>query len=315
MQKELTLLEKYFPTEWEQLILPLRIKTILEETKNKSGYRLLLHSSPGTGKSTTSRLICKGPEYDVLYLSGSNDFNISVLRDKVYTFASGMSVMKKQKVIIIDEADRIRNDLQDAFKILLDKATNASFIFITNEISKINEAVKSRCTNLDYDFTNSDLLEHKKNFINFIVKVCKDENIQYDNPGVKYLFQTNFPDFRHVLVQLQQIKDSKDTLTIEAIKKFSESGKQMIELYTFLMNLNLDAKEFYFEASKFKGKEQECLTSLGEPFFQYLNDKGLYDQTLNSAIIVSKYSNMYLSTINKFTTFLSCLVELKTIFR
>jgi hypothetical protein len=50
------------------------------------------------------------------------------------SFASGMSVMQKQKTVIIDEAENIRNNLFDAFKIILDKCVNVNFIFITNEI-------------------------------------------------------------------------------------------------------------------------------------------------------------------------------------
>ena len=55
--------------------------------------------------------------------------------------------------------------------------------------------------------------------------------------------------------------------------------------------------------------------SLGEPFFQYLNNKNQYEKTLESALVVSKYSNMYVTSINKFLTLMSCIIELKSLFR
>jgi len=314
-QKKITLLEKYFPKTWDDLILPKRIKKILSENREKSGYRLLLHSSPGTGKTTTSRLICQGTENEIMYLSGSNDFNIELFRSKVMSFASAMSVLKKQKTIIIDESENIRDNLQDAFKIILDKCVGVNFIFITNEVEKINDAIRSRCTNIEYDFGNDDLIEQKQNFIAFAIKICKDENILYDNKGLKALFNLNFPDFRHLLINLQQIQDANENVTFENVSKFSESGKQIIELYEIVENPAINGKDLYSELTKFKGKEKECFLSLGEPFFTYLNKKNLFDKTLSVAIIVSKYSDSYVISINKFVTLMACIIELKSLFK
>lgn len=313
--KQITLLEKYFPKTWEDLILPLRIKSILSENRDKKGFRLLLHSSPGTGKTTTSRIMTTGDNFQVMYLSGSNDFNIETFRNKVVGFASGMSVLKKQKTIIIDESENIRDNLQDAFKIILDQCVSVNFIFITNEVSKMNEAIRSRCTNIEYDFSGDDLIEQQRNFINFAINICKSENIVYDKQGIKALYQLNFPDFRHLLVNLQQIQDSKESVTIEAIKRFSESGKRITELYDIVENPAINGKDLYAEMTKFKGKEKECFLSLGEPFFEYLNEKNFYDKTLEVAIIISRYCDSYNTTINKFVCLLSCIVELKSLFR
>jgi replication factor C subunit 3/5 len=314
-QKQITLLQKYFPKTWDDLILPVRIKTILTENRNKIGYRLLLHSSPGTGKTTTSRLICQGTDNEILYLSGSNNFNTELFNSKVMGFAGGMSVLKKQKTIIIDEAENIADKLQDAFKILLDQCKSVNFIFITNEVEKMNDAIRSRCTNIDYDFANDDLTEQKQNFVKFAINICNEENIKFDNKGLKALFDLNFPDFRHLLVNLQQIQDANEDITFETIRKFSESGKQMLDLYAIIQNPAINGKELYGELTKFKSKEKECLLSLGEPFFEFLNTNDLYDKTLDVAIIISKYSDSYVMSINKFVTLMACIIELKSLFR
>ena len=313
---EITILERYFPQTFEDLLLPVRIKNILNKNINKIGYRLLLFSSPGTGKTTTSRLMTQDKiKNEILYLSGSNDFNIETLRGKIMSFASGMSVLQKQKTIIIDEFENIRDNLQDSFKIILDKCVTVNFIFITNEVEKVNEAVKSRCTCIDYDFVNLDLEEQKKNFINFAIKVCNEEKIVYDKLGMRSLFQLNFPDFRHLLVDLQQIQDSNESVTLDSIKKLSESAKMDLELYKIVETPSILGKEFFVEISKYKTKERDALLSLGEPFFQYLNEKELFEKTLNAAIIVSKYSDSFMNSMNKFVTLMSCVIELKTLFR
>ena len=313
MEKELTLLEKYYPKTFEDLILPTRVKNILLKTKDKSNVRILLYSGPGTGKTTSSRILTLGG--DNLYLSGSNDVTIDVLRQKVMTFAGGMSVMRKQKNIIIDECDRLKPIIQDAFKIIIDTTPSVNYYFMTNNIEDIIGPLRSRFTNIDYDFSGDDLIEQKKLYINFILMVCKNENIVYENSGIKLLFQLNYPDFRHILVLSQQLIDSKESATVENIKKFSESGKQIKELYELIENPKINEKLLYTELTKFKGKEKDCFLSLGEPFFEYLNSKDLFEKTLDSAIIVSKYSNVFVTSINKFTDLFSCVIELKTLFR
>lgn len=310
------LMELYFPKTWDDIKLPTRVKSLLTEMQEKPGYRLLMYSSPGCGKTSTARLMVNNPDkYEVQYLSGSNDFKIDTLRNKVMQFATGFSVLQKHKVVIIDECENIRNDLQDAFKILLDQAKNVSFIFITNEIEKVNSAIRSRCTQIEYDFSGEDLVEQQNNFIKFAVKICKEQNIEYENAAIKQLYIRLFPDFRHLIVSLQQIKDSKQSLTLSSVKAMSDNGKQMKELYDLVLDLQLSQKQLYENASKFKGKERECLMSLGEPFFQYLNDEEKYDKTLQAAVIVAKYSEMFVTSINKFVTLLSCIVELRSIFR
>ena len=313
MSENQTLIEKYFPREWEDLILPAKLKKQLEEVRSQRGYRLLLYSSPGTGKTTSARLMSL--DCDVMYLSGSNDFNIETLRQKVMAFSAGMSVNNKQKNVIIDEFENIRDNLQDAFKIILDQCRKVNFIFITNEVEKVNSAVRSRCTNIDYNFIGDYLEEHKKLYVQYIVKICKENDIKYEPEGLKQLYLRNFPDFRHVLVNMQQIKDSGSAITLESVKDCNDDAKQMKELYEIIEDHFISSGDLYTKLSTFKGNEKECLMSLGEPYFRYLNDKGLFDKTLEAAVIVSKYSNLYINTINKFVTFVSCITELRTLFR
>jgi replication-associated recombination protein RarA len=308
------LINQYFPREWDDLILPVNTLKKLESVRGTRGYRLLLFSSPGTGKTTTSRLLTKG--HDTLYLSGSNDYNITTHREKVVAFASGHSVSGKQKTVVIDEAENIKDALQDAFKIIFDSAKSTNFIFITNEVEKINTALKSRFSTIDYDFTGSELEEQKKKYTNFFIKVCDENNIRFDNKGAKLIIENHFPDIRHMLVMLQDFLDYGYDVTVENFKKLNDSGKQNIELYNLVENcVKISPKEFFETLVKFKGKERECLMSLGEPYFEYLNSKGMYDKTIDACEIVSKCSYEYTFTINKFASFYACCVALSTLFR
>ena len=310
------LLEKYRPKKLEDLKLPVRIMNILTKIQQTQGYRLLLFSTPGTGKTTTAKLLTQDKtNNEVLYLSGSNDFNIQTLREKVMTFASSYSIMNKQKTCIIDECDNLKNPIQDAFKIIFDQCLKVNFIFITNEVEKVNTALKSRCTALEYDFNSVEKSEQSNYYVEFACKVAEAEGIKYDNLGMKELYKINFPDFRHLLVTLQQIKDGGSEINISTVKNMAEVGNQNIELYEIIENISLDANLFYQQLTVFKGREKEAMVSLGEPFFRYLNEKQKYEQTLKVSIYVADYSNKFVVALNNFTTFFACCTALRTIFR
>lgn len=250
-----------------------------------------------------------------MYLSGSNDFNITVMREKVYTFASGMSQSGKKKTIIVDEFENVKDNLQDAFKITLDQSKSVNFIFITNEVEKIIGAIKSRCTPYDYDFIEEHLVEQKKNYIRFLKKVCDESNIKYDADGMREMRNRNFPDFRHALVNLQQIIDMNESVTKESVRKCTDIGKQNLHLYSLVERRDIKSSELYSELSQYRGVEKDCFLSLGEPFFRYLNEKDLYERTLEVALVISKYCESFNSSINKFVTLTAAITELRTLFR
>lgn len=312
---EPTLVQKYRPKSFEELQLPVRIQNIIEQNKNRKGYRLCFYGTAGTGKTTTGMLLnADRKKYEVLYLSGSNNFTVQTLKDQVYPFASNHSALGLQKTVFIDEAENIQMKTQQAFKIIMDKATHVNFIFITNHIEKMDDAVLSRCTQISYDYNTAEKNEQIGLYLSFLHKVVTTENIPYEDRGLKELYLKNFPDYRHSLVTLQQLKDAKLSVTEQNVKVTSESIAQDVELYGHIIS-NLVPKLFFEVVSTYKGRERECFQALGEPFMLYLYSLNRFDEILKSAVIISKYSNLMETSTNKFGTFFACMSELKTLFR
>lgn len=84
---------------------------------------LLLYGPPGTGK-TTSILACARKLYTaqefkskVLELNASDDRGIGIVRGAIMDFASTQTMYSKTfKLIILDEADAMTNDAQNALR-------------------------------------------------------------------------------------------------------------------------------------------------------------------------------------------------------
>ncbi|KAJ0019917.1 hypothetical protein NQD34_007486, partial [Periophthalmus magnuspinnatus] len=115
---------------------------------------LLFYGPPGTGKTSTilacAKQLYKDREFSsmVLELNASDDRGIDVVRGPILSFASTRTIFKKGfKLVILDEADAMTQDAQNALRRVIEKFTeNTRFCLICNYLSKIIPALQSRCT-------------------------------------------------------------------------------------------------------------------------------------------------------------------------
>lgn len=313
-----TLFEKYSPKTLDEIKLPKRIRELIDSKLATQGFRLLFYGTAGLGKSTTAKIVTKMMGYTALYMSGSNNVNIEVMRNTITPFCSNYSIDGKQKIFILDECENISGVTFDSMKMLSDMATKTNIILITNKFEKIPDPIKSRFVCVDFNFQGSEMAEQKRNYAKLLVDICKNENIKYDQEGAMCIIKKLFPDFRRLINFLQRTIDEKLDATAATFNNLeSVSSVQNTELYKLLDGTSgvVSMQDFYQNLTKFKGNEEQCIMSLGEEFFNYLNAQGKYDKTLKAAIVVSNYSNQLQSSLSKFVTFLACCAELQSLLR
>ena len=198
--------EKYRPKCLDELISQDSIvDTIQRFMKNDQLPHLLFYGPPGTGKTSTI-LACAKQMYTpvefngmVLELNASDDRGIGVIRDQIMSFASTKTIFKKGfKLIILDEADAMTNDAQNALRRVLEKFTeNVRFCIICNYLSKIIPAIQSRCTRFRFGPLQD---EKMKNRLDYIIKA---ENVDITDDGLKALVRLAGGDMRKSLNIMQ----------------------------------------------------------------------------------------------------------------
>ncbi|KAK6627251.1 hypothetical protein RUM44_009728 [Polyplax serrata] len=198
--------EKYRPQKLTELISQEYIvNTINKLISHKQLPHLLFYGPPGTGKTTTI-LACAKVLYTpaqfasmVLELNASDDRGIGTVRGAILDFASTKTMFQGGvKLIILDEADAMTHDAQNALRRIIEKYTaNVRFCIICNYLGKIIPAIQSRCTKFRFAPLDSKEITPRLDY------VIEKENIKITEDGKKAVLTLGQGDMRKVLNILQ----------------------------------------------------------------------------------------------------------------
>lgn len=215
--------KKYAPSSIDEMVLSDDIRTIVDQYIEAQDIpSLLFCGRPGQGKTTLAVNLCKAINATTLMINASFDNGIDIIRGKINNFVSAMSPTGSLKVVILDEADRLSVQSQDALRGMIeDNAVDTRFILTANEQSRLTDAIKSRCVSLD-------IMPPKDKFKAFLVKILRAESIIVSKESVKPLqivINKYYPDLRRTIGVIQKnvisnklvISDSEinDSITVE----------------------------------------------------------------------------------------------------
>lgn len=195
--------EKYRPNSLDNIVLSNETRLILENFKNNKDIpHLLFVSTPGTGKTTTAKIIVNELlKCDYLYINASDENGIDTIRHKIIGFAQTKSFDGGIKVVILDEADSLSGDGARALRNVMEEyASNTRFILTANYKHRILDAIRSRCIVVDFTHNLSDFAKH-------CAKILSKEGISIPQNQItpfKTLVKASFPDFRKTINSLQK---------------------------------------------------------------------------------------------------------------
>lgn len=287
--------EKYRPKTIEDVILDEETRKQFHKFINDNEItNLLFYGGPGCGKSTTARILCdfiipkEGRELNVLYLNGSEQRGISIVRDMIIEFLKYKSMNSKHKIIFIDEADYLTDESFSALRNVYEKYyENGRFILTCNYIHKIPDAIRSRSMEFKFKELPDEFIK------NYCVKILENENVTYNMSDVNKIITYCYPDMRKIIQNLQRftinnnlvINNDKDLIDIE----------DTIVMY-FIDMVNSFMKRQYDSANL---RANSIINICNEKELDYIQ---IYRKLFSSEDILSSIKilvNKYLNEMNK----------------
>jgi replication factor C small subunit len=219
--------EKYRPKSLKEVINQKHVVERLKAfVKEKNIPHCLFAGRAGIGKTTSALALAndlygKGWRANTLELNASDERGINVVRGKIKDFARTKSISDiRFKLIILDEADALTPDAQQALRRTMENFTRtARFILICNYSSKIIDPIQSRTA----VFRFKQLSEKKMN--EYIDRIVKEEKLKIDKSGVDALFELAEGDLRRVANLLQASASLGKKITGDTVYDVSSRAK------------------------------------------------------------------------------------------
>jgi replication factor C small subunit len=210
--------EKYRPSSFDELVGDNTDSIVKYLSKPLEMPSFIFYSQhPGTGKTSTAKLIIKALGCDALVINSSDERGIDTVREKVSLFARSLSSNEKtKKCVFLDEADGMLKAAQDSLRNLMETyANNCFFVFSCNDVSKIIEPIRSRCVVLCFEKPS------KADIYLRLEQICQKEGISSDSDTLLKLVDQKYPDIRSMVMELQTANLSGKKLEVSD-KKFEE---------------------------------------------------------------------------------------------
>ena len=141
-----------------------------------------------------------------MFINGSEESGIDVLRTKIKNFASTVSLHGGRKYLILDEADYLNpQSTQPALRGFIEQFhKNCGFILTCNYKNRLIPPLHSRCSVVDFTVPKSEKKELAEQFFRRVMNVLVVEDIKFEPKAVAEVINKFFPDWRRVLNELQR---------------------------------------------------------------------------------------------------------------
>ena len=250
--------EQYRPRDIESCVLPKTLKSSLQSFVDKETLpNLIFSGGPGVGKTTAARAMLEQIGSTYMFINGSEESGIDVLRTKIKNFASTVSLEGGKKYLILDEADYLNpQSTQPALRGFIEEFhKNCGFILTCNYKNRIIPALQSRCSVIDFVIPNAEKAKLAQQFFKRVMEILNENEIKFNEKVVAELINNHFPDWRKVLNELQRYsvsgeidagilvnlsdKNIKDLMAMMKKKEFTNVRKWIVD------NLDNDSDKLF----------------------------------------------------------------------
>lgn len=303
--------EKYRPKELSDFLFQDDLKDKIQaRIKEQQPENLILYGSAGVGKTSIVNYLLNNLDCEVLVINGSIQNKIDDVRDVIFPFLR-KGTLNQWKIIDIREFDRFTQQAQEALKDEIESSTlNCRFFLTTNNLHKIDPAIRSRCTTIQVEPSNEDDVFKR------IIDILSQENIKYtpeDEDKIKDLVKSLYPDIRNIIQEIQSFcYDGKlHMFSTERIRSFFE------EMVAYLSMVN---KSNYLDVYK---NVTRIVTTVSDnylnSFYTYLHENSHHlelspEKQFELIIILNEHDFRSTFSVNKKINILACLksiIELK----
>ena len=197
--------EELRPKSFNELSLDPKIKSkFISMHQRKEIINMIFFGKPGSGKTTVTKLFSMSANFHCEIFNGSLDTSVDIIREKIEPFASTPTLWRLPKICIIDEAEFLSKNAQASLRGLIeDTSSLCRFIFTTNDLGKIDPALKSRLLPICFDMTPNQYDIELKKYKDRILNLFNEKYPHIPEKRILNIIDLSFPDYRSIANKLE----------------------------------------------------------------------------------------------------------------
>ncbi|MFB6211087.1 MAG: AAA family ATPase [Halobacteriales archaeon] len=202
---------------------------------------LVLHGPTGSGKTAAVRALARGahadPDNDLVEINVADFFDMTkaeisedprfsrfisakrkresskadLINHVLKESASYSPVAGEYKTIVLDNAETIREDFQQALRRVMERYHRTTqFVITTRQPTKLIPPIKSRC------FPVPVRAPTREEIVDVLTPICEAEDVTYEAGGLQYVADYADGDLRRAILGAQTIAEDADAITQES---------------------------------------------------------------------------------------------------
>ena len=174
---------------------------------------VILHGSPGVGKTSAAHALAADMDWQTIELNASDARTKDVI-DTVAGEAAKSGTLTAggsgRRLVILDEADNIHGNADRggtrAITSLV-KEANQPMVLIANEFYDMSRGLRNACRDVEFRDVS------KRSIMPVLRDVCRQEDIAYEDAALEGIAELNSGDLRGAIKDLQAMAEGREELT------------------------------------------------------------------------------------------------------
>jgi DNA polymerase III delta prime subunit len=253
--------DKHEPKSLDEVIGHKLVKQKIQDSIGDNQIaHFILHGESGSGKTVLAKLIAKlfiqrfDEEASIRQYNASDDRGINFVRNEIMILVQSRGAA----VFILDEADMMTKEAQNALRAILPEAKrrNKMFIFTCNHYDRIEEAIKSRCRSFSINRLSSKEIQTR------IIEILKAENVVIKTEDevnyIRSIITQSKGDMRQAIDSVQEaVNDNEINLNYYQPQHFVDDSKidALLDVIMFQQSIdaiNVDVNDLIFQDDKMR---------------------------------------------------------------
>lgn len=217
---------KYAPTNSSEIVGQKAVEKVKKHIQ-KGTDSIFINGPVGSGKTSSVYAIAEELGNEVVEINGSDKRTKKGIRESLEGAVNQGSLFGKSKIILIDELEALsgRYDRGGKTKIkdLIDKSSFPIVLIALDAYDRSLKKLRKKSKVIDYNEVGY------KDIVTLFKRICKEENISYEEQALKHLARTSGGDVRAAINDLQMASQNVDKIKMDDVKEI-QSREQEVEI-------------------------------------------------------------------------------------